>query len=318
VRVSRCASAFVACVVVACSAPKETGGRERADGGRVLGVQELPPDQVDALAAYGRGGEAWEKERVRVLADPKLVQFMVDNLIVELARAHRGLAGADPARARRAFDRAGNELVRFGDRAVPTLVSMLAIGDAVVASLIEDVLVRIGAPAVDDVLPLLDDPAVDSRRRGAAALARMPHGLELEERVRDVLARHAHGDPEWIVRAESVHALGARGARDVASEPWRVALEACLADTDPIVTAAAAQGLSALADPRAVPALVSTLDRAVRAGDVRVSRAVERALIELTGEPPQSDVRAWRDWWFEHRREIEQGRTFGSAPRARE
>src|SRR5262249_9219114 len=108
-------------------------------------------------------------------------------LIVELARAHRGLAGADPTRARRAFDRAASELVRFGDLAAPTLASMLAVGDGVVSSLVTDVLVRIGQPAANDVLPLLDDSRVETRRRAAAVLARLPHARELEDDVRKSL-----------------------------------------------------------------------------------------------------------------------------------
>ena len=102
---------------------------------RVVPIAQLPQAHKQVLAAYTRGGDEWERERLDVLDDPALTRFLVDNLIVEMVHAHAGLTGAEPGRSRRAFDRAVNELVRIGEPTLPPLVGLLEVGDGIVSAL---------------------------------------------------------------------------------------------------------------------------------------------------------------------------------------
>jgi len=310
-------SASLVLLLAACATPKDSAsaGSPKAapkdSTAHVVPLAQLPEAQKRVLTAYARGGDEWEREREDVLADPALTSFLVDNLIVEMVRAHAGLTGAEPARSRRAFDRAVNELVRVGEPSLPQLVGLLEVSDGIVSALASYTLRQLGKPAALAVEPLLDSPNTETRRRAAAVLEKLPHTADNEPELRKRLVRLALSDPEWLVRAEAAQTLGSRGHNDRVSEPWRKALEECLFDSDPAVADAAARGLTTLGDARAIPALINSLERTAQAGNLRVFKATQTALRALSAGQVQPDVAAWRKWWDEHRVEIEKGRVPG-------
>lgn len=269
-------------------------------------VEQLPQSHRDLLRAYGAGGEAWESARTQALADPALTRFLVENLFLELVRAHRSLGGDDGERAQRARDRARTELARLGAPAAPTLAAALEVADDVAAELAAQTLGAIGRPALPALLEVLTAPEANARQRAALALARMPHGAREEPRVREALVG-ASADKEWFVRAQVARALGARGVRDVETTPWRVALEKLLADPDEAVVEAAAGALIELADPLAIRALIEALGGATDEAQLRKFRALQGALERLSGAGPQPSLAAWQAWWRENRARLERG-----------
>lgn len=297
--------------LTACAgSPSKAGAGERernsAASGRVVEVGKLPNTHQEVLRAYGAGGSEWEQARERALDDPALTQFLVENLFLELVRAHRALGGADGERAQRARDRARTELARLGPPAAPTLAAALEVADDVTAELAAQTLGAIGRPALGAIVELLASKEANARQRAAYALARMPHGAREEPRVREALVR-AGSDREWFVRAQVARALGARGARDVETAPWRVELEKLLADQDEAVVEAAATALVELADPQAIGALVQALSRISDEGQMLEFKAVQEALVRLSGAGEQPSVEAWRAWWRSNRARLERG-----------
>lgn len=285
-----------------CTGPATT----TAPRGRVVKPSELPAEHRGLLEAYGAGGAAWEAARARATADPALLGFLVDNLVIEMVRGYVSLAGAGAGsgRGEAAFDRAQAELVRLADASTPVLAELLTVPDGVVATLAADTLEQIGRPAVAPVSALLAAPDVATRRRAAGLLGRLPHGAGAEEQARLALAACVAGDEDWVARAESARALGRRGARDRTTEPARAALVQALQDPDPAVSQAAAQGLALLQDPLAIPSLIGALARAASQGQPRLVTACQGALSVLSGEPRTLDVAGWRSWWLEHQDEI--------------
>jgi hypothetical protein len=279
-----------------CSSSASSKAREPQGSGRVVEVGQLPADHRELLKAYGAGGATWEAARERALADPALGQFLVENLFLEMMRAYRALDVSNDGRARRALERSREELTRFGGVAAPTLVAAIEVGDELSAELAADVLAQIGRPGLGAVTELLKNPAARARQRAAMALARMPHGAREEPQLREALVL-ASRDPDWTVRTQVARTLGARGARDLESAPWRLALEASLADADPLVAQAAAESLVQLDDPAAIPALIDALERASRSGETAVFGAAQAALVRLSGSPEQPSVEAWRAVW---------------------
>jgi len=272
--------------------------------GELLQVEQLPESHRRVLEAYGQGGEAWDEMREEVRADPELTTFLVENLVIELVRAHAALTGPEPRRARRAFDRARAELVRLAPPSTETLVQLLAVGDGVVAELCAEVLVEIGDGAAVRVVALLDDEDAETRRRAAVLLGELPHAASREPDVAGPLARAALSDPAWFVRAEAARSTGIRGSHARDTRPARGVLERALTDPDPAVAEYAAVGLRELDDPRAVPALAGALERAVEGGEAGVLRKSLEALESLTGETAVLDAEGWRAWWREHGVEV--------------
>jgi HEAT repeat protein len=194
--------------------------------------------------------------------------------------------------------------VRLAPESVPTLVQLVALGDDVVAVQAGSVLAAIGlseARAAARVGELLDDPEPRTRRRAAHLLAELASAGAEEAVLQRRLARAALEDSEWSVRAEAARSLGARASAGRESAAARAALEQALFDADPTVAAWAAEGLGALEDPRAVPALIAGLERGVRDGELALLAAVERALALASGERAPRDLAGWRRWWDEHR-----------------
>jgi HEAT repeat protein len=268
----------------------------------VVPVDELPDEHRALLEAYGAGGEEWEAARGRLRSDPGLLRFAIDNLVVELVRAHDALVTSDVQRARRAYDRAGAELVRLAPESVAPLVELRALADAGVAVPVGGVLGLLDGPpsgAAERVAGLLDVRDVRTRRRAARLLGELPPAGAGEEGVVAALGRAVEHEEDWSVRAEAARALGVRAGRGRVTGGARVRLERALQDPDVAVARCAAEGLGAIEDPLAVPALTEALARAVREGDLRFLRSVQGALQRVTGVRRELDLEGWRRWWRE-------------------
>jgi len=287
---------LAALVVLGCQGnPGESGT------GELRSVSEIPDRYRQVLEDYGAGEERWAERRAEVRADPELAQFVVDNLIVEMVRAFSTatvqVADSGP------YERAQAELVRFADVSTPTLVELLGLPDDLVVFVAGQTLVRIGRPACEPVAGRLDDESWKVRLRAAELLGELPHAGRAEPGIRQALAERISADPEWVVRARAALAAGSRGARDRELAPWRALLVGALADPDPSVVRSAAEGLATLGDPSSVPALIEALDRTARAAEMGPARAIQEALVELTGLEGTTGASAWRHWWsFEGQR----------------
>ncbi|MCK6448667.1 MAG: HEAT repeat domain-containing protein [Planctomycetes bacterium] len=281
-------------LVAACGGPREGAGD-------LVGVERLPEERRALLVAYGSGGDAWEAARAAALADPAATRFLVENLMLEMMRSYDAFAARTDPRAHAAFVRAEEELARLGAAAAPELVELGAVGDGIVADLATRTLVRIGRDALAPTVGALERPDPRVRRRMAELLGRLPHGGDGETEVREALRQRILGDDEWIVRAESARALGLRGARDTETRATRLVLERAIVDDDPAVRRSAAEGLAALGDPEAIPALANALSRAVSDGDVKLVTTVERSLSTLAGDRRSRTPQQWLDFWRERR-----------------
>ncbi len=286
--------AAIAVIVLGCTS--ERGARDPT----LVDVNELPAAQRDVLTAYGEGGGAWDEMRALVRADPDLLCFTVDNLALEMVRAHDALANDAGGPARRAHDRARAELVRLAPASTPVLVELLEVGDGVVAKLAGETLVEIGEGTALLVAPLLERDQLRARRRGTVLLRLLPLAGPHEPEITAHLARLARSDPDWFVRAEAARTLGSRAGRGRDTRAARTLLESVLLDHDPAVARYAAVGLAELDDPRAVPALVRTLVRAANEGEGKLLRTAQDALRALTGVRRDLDVSGWSAWWRDH------------------
>jgi HEAT repeat protein len=198
------------------------------------------------------------------------------------------------------FDRVQSELVLLQPYSTPALAQMLALKDGIVAFLGADTLKRIGAPALEHILPVLEDASPEVRRRAAHLLGELPNGGEREPALLESLGRHVAHDEAWIVRAEAAEALGARSARN-AERGYAVAVLArALSDPDPAVAQSAARALESAGDARAIPILIRALEQAVRQGEPKSARGVQDALKKLTGETRDLEPEEWRAWLEKH------------------
>jgi len=276
-------------LAVACAGPEPVGT------GEVVPVETLPDSYRGVLEAYGRGGEEWEAAREEVQADPALARFVVDNLIVEVVRAHEASGGAERVRAQAALTRARAELVRLQEHSTPVLVELFELSDGIVATLTSEIMVEIGRPAAVQGADLLFRESPRTQRRAAVLFGQLPHAGRAEDRIRGQLLVLTES-PDWFVRAEAALALGLRGGRDRETEEARIRLGQLLFDEDPAVAEYAARGLGALEDPGGVPALIAGLRRAQEQGEVRLAEACQRALETLTGQR-SSSLTGWETIW---------------------
>jgi len=276
-----------------------SGARPKPAQGRVVNTAELPARERELWESYHAGGAGWEIERERVLADPELARFLVDNLLRELIqsydRSRIARAGEQPG----PFERAGTELVRLAPSSTAVLAEALALHDGVVAFLAADLLVRIGTPALEPVQAKLAHAQPEVRRRAAELLGRLPHAGEAEARIEESLGSRAEKDEAWIVRAQAAQALGARGAQHTHKGYAAGVLARCLCDPDPSVAESAANALRALAEPRAIPILIDALERSAARGNVAALRSTQAALRELSGQKLDRTPEEWRRWWRE-------------------
>ena len=282
-------AACFSCLLAACAGP------EPEPEGAMVPVAELPDAYRAALAAYGRGGDDWELEREAVLADPKLARFVVDNLIIELVRAHELTGSLDGKRALAALTRARAELVRLQDHSTPVLIELFEVSDGIVATLAGETLVEIGRPATVQATDLLFSDSQRTQRRAAVLFRSLPHAGKGEDRVRRGLLALSESE-DWFVRAEAALSLGERGGRDRQTEEVRIRLGQMLFDEDPAVAEYAARGLGALDDPEGVLALIAGLRRAVGEGEVRLMEACQASLERLTGVS-EGDIAGWERRW---------------------
>lgn len=283
--------ALAALALAACGAPP-------AKPDAVVPIAELPPRHQEVWRAYHAGGAPWIVERERVLDDPELARFLVDNLVGEMVRAYDRSRLAVTGRKDGPFERARAELVVFHEESTPVLVELVRIGDGVVAFLARDVLVEIGAESVGASLGLLADRDERVRQRGAELQAELggPAAPEVEEAARARLVELVADDPSWAVRALAAKALGRRGRVARETSRARVALVAALGDDDPAVVQAAVEALADLGDPRGVPSLIEAYEAAQRGGQLKTLQAARRSLRALTGTDRESPD-AWRAFW---------------------
>jgi hypothetical protein len=260
-------------------------------------VDELPDRYREMLRAYGAGADTWDLEREAYVADPELADFLVDNMYLEMVRAHSASAHARPGSLRGPFERARDELVRLAPRSTPVMVEVLATGDGIVASLAAGVLERVDPSTAPEVAALLERPERDARRRAAELLERLRNAGDAEDDVQRALAEALEADPEWIVRAQAAQTPGARGATAAHHRIARPALRAGLLDPDEVVAAESARALARLEDMRDVPLLIERLEDAMIAGRPREATACKEALVELTGETTRMGVTDWKAWW---------------------
>jgi HEAT repeat protein len=187
--------------------------------------------------------------------------------------------------------------VRWAPRSTPVLVELLGVADGIVAYLAADTLARIGAPAVLPVAAKLAAAEPETRRRAAELLEKLPPAGAGEPAVLESLGVLAERDPRWIVRAQAARALGARGARHAHKGYAATVLARALADPDPEVVKSALEGLATLGESSAIPALIRSLERAARDGELAALLAAQTALRRLTGETVDHDPEQWWEWW---------------------
>lgn len=294
------AALLLALVASACGAPREG---HAAASPSVVRPEDLPARHRAVLAAWRKGGAAWEIERESVRRDPELARFLVDNLAIEMVRAFDRSNLARAGEAKGPFERAQDELVLLGEHSSPFLAQFLAVRDGIVAYLAADTLARIGTAAVDPVVEVLADPNGETRRRAAELLARLPHQGAREPAVLEALACCVEKDREWIVRGEAARALGERGSRHEHKGFAMGVLVRALADPDEAVAQAAGRALGRLGERRAIPRLVDALEAASQAGRVKVVTALSASLSALAGDGASRGVSEWRAWWREHEAE---------------
>jgi HEAT repeat protein len=261
---------------------------------------DLPARHQEILEAWKKGGAAWDFERDAVRADPELSRFVVDNLTIELVQAYDRSRLARVAQQRGPFERAQDELVLMADQSTPVLVQFMTLKDDIVAFLAADTLARIGVPAIEPTLKLLENADPKNRMRAADLLGKLPHAGGGETKVLEALAARVESDREWIVRGQSAQALGARGARHAHKGFAMGVLGRALNDEDISVAAAAAEALGVLGEPRAIPKLVDALAASSAAGKPMVVDAIQDALARLSRDNTRRDVNQWRAWWREH------------------
>lgn len=298
------AAAFVCASALLCacgSAPRR--GDANAE---VVKPADLPARHRAVIAAWQKGGAAWELERENVRADPDLARFVVDNLIVEMVQAFDRSRIAKAGEKAGPFERAQAELVELEEQSTPMLAQCLALRDGVVAFLASDTLRKIGARASADVVKLLDEKSDETRRRAAELLGKLPPDPAGEPRFLAALGARVEHDTAWIVRAESAGALGARGALQTQKGFALGVLARAMADDDETVAAAAAKALGTLQEPRAIPRLIDALDPASANGRPALVKAIQTALLQLAKDAKPRDVRAWRAWWQAHEAELTQ------------
>ncbi len=168
-----------------------------ASGGKsgLVKPEELPPREREVLEAWRAGGARWDAERERVVADPELSRFLVNNLVVQMVRSYDRSAVGSAFRPSTPFTQAQDELVRIADRSTPVLVEMLLLRDDIVAFLAADTLRRIGAPAVDPVAAKLGSGPPEIRRRLAELAGTLPESPTGEAAILETLGRAAARPP---------------------------------------------------------------------------------------------------------------------------
>jgi len=300
-------AACAALLIVACGSTPDGARQPHGGSASVVAAEDLPTRERETLAAWRKGGAAWEIEREAVRKDPALARFMVQNAAREMvASFERSRLVNQPAKDG-PFERAQAELVAMPEHSIPLLAESLRVKDGVVAFLAADVLVQIGAASSAPVQALMVDERAETRRRAVELLGRLPTSVADEDRVLVRVGELALSDPEWIVRAQAAQSLALR-ARQANQTAWATGtLCRLLRDEDPAVALAAAEGLTHLAEPRSFERVLAALEAAPARGEPRLVVELERALAAIAGDQRRRGVKEWRAFWqAEGRRLLDQ------------
>jgi hypothetical protein len=280
-----------------CSAP--------ATGPARVPRSELPAEYRELLEAYDQGGAAWEQARTAALGDPHRTRFLVDNLTATMVRHFEQARVGSHRTTEFPFERAQRELVRLGEPAAELMVGLVAGEDDVLAHLGASTLVRMGDLGLGPSLTLLEHRRPEVRRRAAELLGELPAAGRAEVDAVASLAHVALGDPEWLVRAQAVRALGRRLPYQPRNGAILQALLTASEDGDRAVAREAAAALGQAGDVRAASALVRALERSLAEGDLELGRTAQSSLALLAGDERRRDLAAWQDF----------ARRAGQAPR---
>lgn len=284
----------VALFAAAATGCASDGARKPEGDARVVALGELPESHRAVWAAWQKGDAPFELERKRVESDPALARFVVDNLVREMVRTYERSSlsrpGGDPGR----FERAQADLVALAPWSASVLAELLRVPDGVIAFLAGDRLIAIGAPAVAHVVAILEDERLETRRRAAELLGKLPHAGAGEIAVQQALAARVERDPDWPVRAEAARALGLRGSRHDHKGYAAGVLVRALRDPDTTAATSAAKGLASLGERSAIPRMVGALEHAAGAGQVALVRAIEEALGVLVGDARSRTLAEWK------------------------
>jgi hypothetical protein len=299
----RAVAMALAGVLAACGAACASGSAQRNhEPAGIVKPEDLPAREREVLEAWRAGGARWDAERPRVVADPVLSRFLVDNLVVQMVRSYDRSAIGSAFRPASPFVQAQDELVRLADLSTPLLAEMLLLRDDIVAFLAADTLKRIGTPAVDPVAVKLGEGPPEVRRRVAELVGELPASPTDEPGVLEKLGRAAERDEAWIVRAQSARSLGQRAAGRKEKGYAAAVLSRALADPDAGVQKSALLALTSLGDASAIPALIRALERSAATGDLPALRASQAALRQLSGVPRDLDPEEWWKVWEGRRR----------------
>ena len=220
------------------------------------------------------------------------------SVIVDLERDVRALV--ERAIANEADDAAEGELLRLGDRAMPTMMAAFPgpivferarIAGVTMAPRASDCgpLLRLIARQRKVALPFVveklesDDPEI----RGWAMhlLAELPYLESLPYALMGLR------DPDAATRTSAALAVAAV-ARTFGKEVVTALIELARA-ADPYDRAAAMSAMAELREPAVVPELI----RALGDGDERVVEAAQRGLTVVTRQDVGADARRWVKWW---------------------
>jgi hypothetical protein len=211
----------------------------------------------------------------------KATNTLVENLLraMVLARIRNYAQG---------YDRARKELMLLGPATLTTVAGALERGTYRDSAKGEDrplssgtvsdfmqILVALGAPAVEPISGLLESETPAVRRSAAEALGRLrdPRGFPA---LRRMLAK----SPEWPDRMIAARSIALFGTPEAAR-----ALVAALEDPDESVVVEAARGLARIRRSEAVAPLERRRKKAEEAEDFRIERACRAAVKTIRGRP---------------------------------
>ena len=293
--------------------------------GGMVAVDNLDEKYSDLLLAWKQGGFLWEVKRSQALGDPELTTFLVDNLLVLLFDEYRAIQvnsavpGSVTTLARNpVFDRTCNELILCGEPAAEALAETLALSGDLMADLSQEVLMKMGAAAAPPVCALLDREKAAVRYRAASSLGRLPSAGMSEAAVLQRMGKAARDDASDLVRVKVTESIGERGlwsqmgrpTADIDTAPYRLELEACLANSSETVRIAGAKAMESLGDRRGIGALIQAAAAAGTADRTRELKTHADTMAALAGVDHGWDMNKWRLWWRDNKDGIDATRGF--------
>lgn len=162
----------------------------------------------------------------------------------ELDELLANLTGGDETRA----EQAAHALAELGETALPALRALTHSQDVDQRWWALCALAQSPHTQTEDLLPFLDDPAPEVRQAAALGLASRPNETAIQPLVR------ALSDPDALVSTLACNALVAIGP---ASVPFLLDLPK---DASQRARIQATRALAEIADPRAIPALMSAME----------------------------------------------------------